>query len=113
MCRSSLHPFYKDPMACFKCRKVWHDVPCCPECKGEVHNMGKDFKAPRQANRRQWRKVELLFKNGIRYASCGCGGPGYRPQTLPEARDLVRGLKVTPEDILRRHNRRYWGWYDG
>jgi hypothetical protein len=49
-----------------------------------MSNMGLDFKAPRQRDKRQWKKVRILFERGYTYHSCGCGGPGYRPRTLAE-----------------------------
>ena len=35
-------------------------VPC-PECGEAMHDMGLDFKAPRQDDVKQWTKVEILF----------------------------------------------------
>jgi hypothetical protein len=55
-------------------------------------DLGRDFKAPRRADKNQWRKVELLAKNGITFESCG---PGYRPRTLAEAKmDLAEGRRA-------------------
>jgi hypothetical protein len=47
-----------------------------------MHNMGKDFKAPKQSDVKQWKKVEILFQHGFNYHSCGCCGPGLRPAEL-------------------------------
>jgi tRNA(Ile2) C34 agmatinyltransferase TiaS len=33
--------------------------PICPECHQPMHNMGKEFKPPKNRNIKAWRKVEL------------------------------------------------------
>lgn len=65
-------------------------------------NLGRDFQVPRKRNRKQWRKVELLFRNGIIFDSCGCSGPGWRPRTLLEAEQLVRGIIEAPGGFMSR-----------
>ncbi len=47
--------------------------------------MGRAFKAPKKTNVKQWRKVELLVRNGLLFH------PNYggRPKTLREAHALV------------------------
>ena len=49
-----------------------------------MHDMGLDFKAPRQDDVKQWTKVEILFRHGFTFHSCGCCGPGLRPAELRE-----------------------------
>lgn len=101
MCRYAFH-LYKLPYACFNCRKVFKqsllgDIPPkqrpasgekiiikCPQCGKIMHSMGRDFKAPKQNDLKQWKKVEILFEHGFADHSCGCDGPGYRPATLLE-----------------------------
>jgi hypothetical protein len=60
----------------------------CPECDTPMQNMGLDFKAPRQSDIRQWKKVEQLFAHGYAYHSCGCG-PGPRPALLREVPEFL------------------------
>ena len=55
-----------------------------------MNNMGLDFRAPKQTDREQWRKVALLFENGINYSSCGCSGPGFRPARLRDVPQFLR-----------------------
>ena len=55
-----------------------------------MNNMGLDFRAPRQTDIEQWRKVEILSENGINFGSCGCGGPGPRPARLREVPVFLR-----------------------
>lgn len=51
--------------------------------------IGTDFKAPKQSDRRQWLKVELLLRLGYDFHP-GQSGPGPRPRRLSEAVDFVR-----------------------
>ncbi len=101
MCRYAYSGPYKEHFACLHCRKTFKQTNreelaqkmptrpdgkrrvLCPECCRPMQNMGLDFHAPRQADVRQWRKIALLYVQGIAYHSCGCG-PGYRPSTLAE-----------------------------
>lgn len=123
MCRYGIYGPYKDQYACFECRKTfkqtsYYELPehvrpsdpaervCpCPQCGKPMHNMGLDFKAPKQSDVKQWRKVQLLFEHGFLYHSCGCCGPGYRPRTLKEAELFIH--ESTPlseaEKLLRRY----------
>ncbi len=83
--------------ACFSCRKFYksphgevrREAANCPQCRAPLNNMGLDFRAPRQTDVEQWRKVELLFQNGINFSSCGCGGPGFRPARLREVPNFL------------------------
>ena len=95
MCRYAQH-ICKQHLACFACRKVWRQervdeaiAPLCPDCHQLLTDMGKDFKAPRRDATKQWAKAEALIKNGIRFSSCGCGGPGPMPQRLNEVEAFV------------------------
>ena len=98
MCRYTMVDPYTQKWACARCRKSWKsprgEVPrasaLCPQCRAPLSNMGLDFKAPRQTDKEQWRKVELLLQNGINYSLCGCGGPGFRPARL---RDVPQFLQ--------------------
>lgn len=73
-----------------------------------MRNMGLDFKAPKQRNFTQWRKVELLYDHGITFHSCGCCGPGYRPATLSEVTAFIEGRIPDSEGerLLQRITRR-------
>jgi hypothetical protein len=107
MCRYAFHN-YKDHFACFRCRKtfkhyLWCEapwgrrsrgptritrVPLCPECRQPMADLGLDFRAPRQNDRKQWRKVELLYQRGVAFHNCGCGA-GPRPTTLRQVRPFL------------------------
>jgi hypothetical protein len=54
--------------------------------------MGRSFRAPKKSNRDQWKKVELLWKNGFRFFS-------YR--RYPDAEPLPSKLSEVAEFIRR------------
>jgi hypothetical protein len=103
MCRyASQRVPYRQHCACFTCRKSWkwpHDAtadlatlpePRCPQCRGVLEPMGLDFKAPPHGDVAQWEKVRILAAHGIRFFSCGCGGPGPRPEDLRDVEAFLR-----------------------
>jgi DNA-directed RNA polymerase subunit RPC12/RpoP len=118
MCRYAIYGPYKDIYACFHCRKVFKQISVfelndteiqsrqykCPQCSQIMKDMGRDFKAPKQDDKKQWAKVKLLHSNGFTYHSCGCGGPGYRPAKLSEVEDFIRSNKTFSdgEILLKR-----------
>jgi len=121
MCRYGLHT-YKEPFACFDCRKVFKQtsrceltesqqpapgekrIVLCPQCRQPMADMGHDFKAPKQSDVKQWEKVRILYAHGFRFASCGCGGPGYRPAELREVYAWIQANrpKAEGERLLER-----------
>jgi hypothetical protein len=102
MCRYGISSIYRQHYACFECRKMFRPtfemkaeqtapgiVFLCPECKRPMHNVGRDFKAPKQSDKRQWEKVRILWHKGIRWDSCGCG-PGHNYRTVNDAKRYKR-----------------------
>jgi len=94
----------KYQFACFECRKVFKqdtgralDVLKCPNCRGTLTLMGKTFRAPRRQDGKQWKKVELLARNGVVFWS-----GGHRlPDTLSEAKQYVaKNRKRTDGEVL-------------
>jgi DNA-directed RNA polymerase subunit RPC12/RpoP len=66
---------YKMRHACFTCRKTFpgksrtrQDQVICPQCGQPMHDMGINFKAPRQSDVKQWHKVERLHRAGFRFS---------------------------------------------
>lgn len=60
--------------ACFSCRKGFkkaHDGrgagPRCPQCGAAMTRMGPAFRAPRQDDRAEWKKVEALRRGGVTF----------------------------------------------
>lgn len=39
----------------------------CPDCGGQSHYMGADFKAPKQSDVREWQQVEQFIRSGKLY----------------------------------------------
>ncbi|GAB3030468.1 hypothetical protein GCM10027285_11360 [Oleiagrimonas citrea] len=88
--------------ACLDCRKAFkrpvhlQNMPehaPCPECGGPMHDFGRHFKAPRQDDIKQWKKVRFLIEHGFRFQKIRTG-PGHHdtvpyPDTLEEARTFV------------------------
>lgn len=87
--------------ACFHCRKAFKqalpragEATRCPQCRQPMTNMGTDFKAPAQHERRQWQKVQQLAQAGVRFFPVsGTGTPGDRPATLAEVPAFLRRIK--------------------
>lgn len=106
MCRYSMFSSTKTHFACVAHRRTAkHPVgaaPRCPDCGELMIVLGRDFHAPRREDRRQWRKIAMLVQAGVRafdprwredgplFDSCGCGGPGWRPATLSDAKSHLR-----------------------
>ena|SRR5258706_5412439 len=60
--------------ACFECRKSFkrklgRETYICPQCEKEMCEMGRQFKAPKLDDVKQWRKVEALVRGGITFHS--------------------------------------------
>ncbi|MFY7952283.1 MAG: hypothetical protein ACOVT5_07230 [Armatimonadaceae bacterium] len=118
MCRYGNYGPYKNHYACFSCRKAfkrlqeyeWPDhlrpvegeaVPApCPECRQPMADMGLDFKPPKQRDVEHWAVVEFLFRKGITYNSCGCGGPGYRPSRWVDVPAFLNSHQCRPAGEL-------------
>lgn len=94
MCRYAFSGPYKQHMACFKCRIALKAVTVCPQCRQPMVEMGLDFKAPKRRDVKQWKKVEVLYQNGITFHSCGCGC-GYRPKQLNEVKHFLRSSGIS------------------
>ena len=122
MCRYAQYP-YKEHYACFSCRKMFRQpirhemtrpirseekrVAPCPQCAIPMTNMGKDFKAPRQTDVKQWQKVQTLYAHGYSFNSCGCSGPGPRPATLKEVKPFLAEQKRLKTEQARRSRREH------
>jgi len=121
MCRYAFH-VYKEPFACFTCRKSFKHqsrwdlseserpapgakrVVLCPQCRQPMADMGLDFKAPPQTDVEQWKKVQALYEAGFTFYSCGCCGPGYRPADLKDVAAFIASNRRVSEgeELLRK-----------
>jgi hypothetical protein len=74
----------------------------CPQCRQPMIDMGLDFKAPRQTDKKAWQILQGMYRAGHAFHTCGCNGPGYIPKSkadylhyLEQRRDLfTRNLKA-------------------
>ncbi len=91
---------YTLPFICISCRKSFKkSAPdfkpfcltddeigmvrfACPQCRKQLHFVGRYFKAPRSCDLKQWRKIEILFQQGWR-----ADGYNLKPRTLHTARN--------------------------
>lgn len=86
MCRYAEHD-HKTHFVCAACRysrkapgrSAGEQSPRCPRCRVPMLNAGRDLKAPARRDERAWRALTLVLAAGLRFDSCGCAGPGYRP----------------------------------
>ena len=90
--------------ACFNCRKVYkrtidydryEKTQICPQGAEEMILMGRAFKAPKQNNLNQWKKVEHLVRSGFRFHNNALCYIAPRPSltTLREAHSFTEGRK--------------------
>lgn len=102
------HTNYKRKFACFTCRKCFKYESLsdrddktrrstrCPQCGDPIYDMGLDFKAPRRRDIEQWKKVEVLYHNGVDFSpsdTIGSEGPGYRPARLNQVGDFLEARR--------------------
>jgi hypothetical protein len=98
---TSHRPSYLVAHACFNCRKSFKRHPThehvCPECGGPAYWMGRAFKAPKQKDHEQWRKVQILYALGFRFHRYG---GNYEP--LPEyLHEVASFVERNPDHKLR------------
>lgn len=130
-CKSGYHKAYhKEHFACFNCRKAYKwsytTAGClyykaemleyylrarkvvCPQCAKPMVAMGKNFKAPKQTNKKQWEKVRLLYQNGFAYHPSCCNTPQYRPRKLNEvAKFLEKNKKISVgEGLIKKWSKK-------
>lgn len=97
-------PAYLAAYACFGCRVSFKRPipsrdgtpayePTCPRCGSPLHEMGRSFTAPRKRDLRQWKKVEILWRNGFRF---------YSYRSYPDAEPLPAKLTEV-EGFLQRN----------
>jgi DNA-directed RNA polymerase subunit RPC12/RpoP len=88
--------------ACFECRKSFkrklgRETYACPQCGKEMCEMGRQFKAPRLDDVKQWRKVEALVRGGITFHSQRLHSLRNMPKVLREVAPFIRRVR-TPID---------------
>ena len=95
---------YLQHYVCFECRKTFKkpfttsDQYLCPQCRLPMTNMGTDFKAPPQKDLKQWRKAEILAREGILFFPSHANNlPGNRPAILKDLPQFLREINPPSE----------------
>ena len=78
------------------------EIHVCPQCGKEMYLMGRTFKAPKQHNIKQWKKVEYLVRNGFIFYS-GARPYSYSLTTLGNAKHFIesRRIKLLPKKRVK------------
>jgi hypothetical protein len=76
----------------------------CPDCEGEMVNLGKDLRLPKKDKKEEWSAIEYLANNNFNFFTCGCYGIGVVPQNLHEAHNLIeqKRTKTEGEKLLKK-----------
>jgi hypothetical protein len=80
--------------ACFDCCKSFKVAPrdesvVCANCGGELHQMGRSFKAPPVKDTEQWAKVRALYSAGFRFSSYRSHSCAPLPEKLSQVAAFV------------------------
>jgi hypothetical protein len=107
MCRYAFFK-YKLTYGCFRCQmgfkrpnlfdinpnatvaKDFH----CPNCGGEMVNLGRDLRLPAKHKDEQWACIKYLVDHQYNIYSCGCQGIGFVPHKMEDAKDLVKNVEI-------------------
>jgi hypothetical protein len=107
MCRYAFYK-YKTTYGCFKCQvgfkrpnlfdvnpnateaKDFH----CPNCGGEMSNLGRDLRLPAKHKDEEWACIKYLVEHKYNIYSCGCQGIGFVPHKMEDAIDLVKSVEI-------------------
>jgi len=86
--------------ACFECRKSFkrklgRGTYACPQCGNRMWEMGRQFKAPKLDDLKQWRKVEALVRGGITFHSQRLYSLRNMPKVLREVAPFIRGVQTS------------------
>ena len=90
-----------DPLmqfACFECRKSFkrklgREAYACPQCGKDMCEMGRQFKAPKLDDVKQWQKVEALVQGGITFHSQRLYSLRNMPKVLREVAPFIRRVR--------------------
>ncbi len=90
---------YRIAHGCFDCRKSFKiEVDNfnrkefdhkCPQCGEVLTYLGRTFRAPKQADKKQWLKVQKLVEAGFVFAGCGDSLQESYPKTLNEVEEFI------------------------
>jgi hypothetical protein len=86
-------------VACFECRKSFkrklgRETYACPQCGKPMCEMGRQFKAPKVDDVKQWRKVQALIRGGITFHSQRLSSLRNMPKVLREVAPFIRSVRT-------------------
>jgi predicted nucleic acid-binding Zn ribbon protein len=103
-------PFHRGPdylshYACFACCKSFKQDAMssshrhiCPECLGDLHDMGRNFRPPRKAAKASWEVARRLYGAGFRFFGSGSHSDPALPTSL---REVDQFIADNPNHYLR------------
>ena len=96
----------KTSFVCLPCRASYkqpflgEDQRRCPRCAEPLLHVGSAFAAPRRRDTAGWRTLSILLNAGVGFHKTCCGGPGYRPRSVREAREwTAQRARVSPPRV--------------
>lgn len=66
----------------------------CPQCRQDMHNIGRDFRAPAQHKIKEWEIIRSIYRTGHAFQTCGCNGPGFIPRKPEEHLEYLRDMEA-------------------
>ena len=66
----------------------------CPNCGGEMANLGRDLRLPAKHKDEEWACIKYLVDNKYNIYSCGCQGIGFVPHKMEDAIELVKNVEI-------------------
>ncbi len=76
----------------------------CPNCGGEMANLGRDLRLPAKSKDEQWQCIKYLVDNKYNIYSCGCQGIGFVPHKMHEAITLVAAYKIKQNVFQKQYD---------
>lgn len=83
--------------------KYYERVQVCPDCRGQMADLGMDFKAPKRSDVKEWKIVASMYRMGHRFQTCGCDGPGFIPSAPHEHKRYLEKIKGVYQRRLAEH----------
>jgi hypothetical protein len=77
----------------------------CPECSGQMIDMGLDFKPAKQSDAKAWKTLQGMYRVGHTFHTCGCNGPGWIPKSTSDYRNYLASTKKHYEELLKQVQR--------
>lgn len=64
-------------------------ISVCPECAGLMADFGKDMRAPKKNDVKEWDILEGMYHMGISFRSCGCQCIGFVPKSKSDYKSYL------------------------